>query len=209
VSNKQIYLIRHGETELNRQNIIQGSGVDSPLNELGFRQARAFFAYYQHISFDKIYTSKLIRAIQSVQGFLDLGIPHETYAGLNEISWGRKEGHKVSPENDELYFDMLSEWRKGNVEVAIEGGESPLAVAARQKPVIDVICAHPEEEIILICMHGRAMRILLCQLLGYALKDMDKFEHENLCLYKLNYQNGHFTVELNNDNRHLQNLSPL
>jgi broad specificity phosphatase PhoE len=206
VSNKQIYLIRHGETELNRQNIIQGSGVDAHLNELGFRQAQAFFAYYQHISFNKVYTSKLTRAIQSVQGFLDLGIAHESHAGLNEISWGRKEGHKVTPENDELYFEMLSEWRKGNVDVAIEGGESPLAVAARQKPVVDLMLSRPDEEIILVCMHGRAMRILLCQLLGYDLKDMDKFEHENLCLYKIHYENGHFIVELSNDNRHLQNL---
>ncbi|MCU0447877.1 MAG: histidine phosphatase family protein [Microscillaceae bacterium] len=206
MSSKQIYLIRHGETELNRQNIIQGSGVDAQLNEKGHRQAQAFFAHYQHIAFAKVYTSKLIRTIQSVQGFLDLGIPHETHAGLNEISWGRKEGHKVTPENDELYFEMLRQWRSGNVDVAIEGGESPLTVAARQKPVLELILSRPDEETILICMHGRAMRILLCQLLKIDLKDMDRFEHENLCLYKLHYQNGHFEIELSNNNQHLAGI---
>ena len=40
---KTIYLIRHGETDFNRQGIVQGSGVDSDLNELGLAQAEAFF----------------------------------------------------------------------------------------------------------------------------------------------------------------------
>ncbi|MFM8374363.1 MAG: histidine phosphatase family protein, partial [Bacteroidota bacterium] len=37
-----VYFIRHGETDFNRQGIIQGRGVDSDLNETGRQQARAF-----------------------------------------------------------------------------------------------------------------------------------------------------------------------
>jgi probable phosphoglycerate mutase len=56
---KTIYLIRHGETDFNRQGIVQGSGVDSDLNELGRAQAEAFFQSYQNVNFDKVYTSAL------------------------------------------------------------------------------------------------------------------------------------------------------
>ena len=48
---KEIYIIRHGETDYNRQGIVQGQGVDTSLNDLGRRQASAFFEHYRHIDF--------------------------------------------------------------------------------------------------------------------------------------------------------------
>lgn len=44
---KDIYLIRHGETEYNRKGVVQGSGIDADLNELGQKQAAAFFCALQ------------------------------------------------------------------------------------------------------------------------------------------------------------------
>ena len=200
---KNIYLVRHGQTDFNKQGIVQGSGVDSDINALGHLQAEAFFEAYKHIAFDKIYTSALKRSIQSVQNFINLGIPHEIHAGLNEISWGRKEGQAITPAEDAYYHFVLEEWRRGNETLAIEGGESPVQVMNRQKPVIDLILSRPEEENILICMHGRAMRILLCLILNYELKDMDRFEHENLCLDKLCYTGSMFVVESYYNTQHL------
>ena len=52
-------------------------------------------------------------------------------------------------------------------------------------------------------MHGRAMRILLCQLLKYPLRCMDQFEHQNLCLYQLDYTGSMFTVKKYCDTAHL------
>jgi len=104
---KTIYLIRHGETEFNRRGVVQGSGIDSDLNELGFLQARAFFDTYQDIEFDKIYTSKLRRTVQSVQEFINVGIPYEQFEGLNEISWGEKEGKIPNYLEDENYLEII------------------------------------------------------------------------------------------------------
>lgn len=204
---KKVYLVRHGQTDYNLQNIVQGSGVDTDLNDTGWKQARAFFDAYQHIPFDKVYTSALKRSQQSVQRFIDLGIPTEALAGLNEISWGTKEGHKVTPAEDEYYHHMLREWQKGNVDLRIEGGESPNEVVARMKPAVDHILNQKDEKTILICMHGRAIRIILCHLLNYPLRSMDMFEHQNLCLYVLNYNGQTFSVERYNDTKHLNALS--
>lgn len=206
---KEIYLIRHGETDFNRQGIVQGSGVDTDLNELGLSQARAFFNEYNHIPFAKVYTSALKRAIQSVRGFLDLGLPHEMHKGLNEISWGFREGQQITPEEDAYYHSVLSAWAAGDVTQRIDGGESPADVQARQKPVLDLILARPDEEVILICMHGRAIRIFLSLMLGEPLKDMDQFDHRNLCLYKLLYDGQKLTAVLRNDTRHLESLAHL
>lgn len=207
MSSKKVYLIRHGQTDYNLQNIVQGSGINSSLNATGQQQARLFFEHYKSVPFNKVYTSVLQRSIQSVQGFLDLGLPHEQHAGLNEIHWGTREGSRMTPEEDQYYFDILQTWRNGHSEVRIEGGESPDMVAARQRPFIDLMLSRPEEETVLICMHGRAMRIMLCNLLRYPLSCMDDFEHQNLCLYQLEYTGSMFTVKKYCDVAHLQSLT--
>lgn len=201
---KKVYLVRHGQTDFNLRNIVQGSGVDTDLNELGRRQAEAFFKAYRNIPFDGIYTSALRRSQQSVQAFIDSGIRHTALVGLNEISWGTKEGHRVTPQEDAYYHFMLKEWQRGKTNLRIEGGESPDDVVLRMKPAMDYIMKQTGEKTILICMHGRAIRILLCHLLNYPLRCMDMFEHQNLCLYTLNYTGLIFSLEKYNNINHLR-----
>jgi probable phosphoglycerate mutase len=206
---KTIYLIRHGETEFNRRGVVQGSGIDSDLNELGFLQARAFFDTYQYIEFDKIYTSKLRRTVQSVQAFINLGIPYEQFEGLNEISWGEKEGKVPNYLEDENYLEIIANWGKGKTDIpAATGGENPEQVMARQKSAFEEIIARSDEQVILVAMHGRAIRILLTHLLDLPLSKMDTFNHSNLCLYRLSYdyQTKKFSLDLANDTEHLTKL---
>lgn len=204
MSIKKVYLIRHGQTDFNVQGIVQGSGVDSQLNTVGQEQAAKFFQKYKDIPFDKVYTSVLKRSIQSVEQFIQLGIPHESHAGLNEINWGTREGTRITPEEDAYYQDILQTWCNGETSICIEGGESPDLVAARQRPFIEMLLSRPDEKTVLICMHGRAMRVLLCQLLHYPLKCMDRFEHQNLCLYEMDFTGNMFTVKRYCDVAHLK-----
>jgi broad specificity phosphatase PhoE len=206
LNTKKIYIIRHGQTNFNLKGIVQGSGVDSSLNEYGCTQAQLFFEAYKDVPFDKIYTSTLKRTQETVAPFIQLGIPFEALSGLNEISWGKKEGQPITPTEDEYYNHMLSQWQKGDTAMRIEGGESPNEVAARMNLAIDHMMSQADEQTILICMHGRAMRILLCLLLHYPLKSMDMFEHENLCLYILNFTGSMFNIELYNNTYHLKAL---
>lgn len=205
VNKKTIYLIRHGETDYNKQGIVQGSGIDSDLNETGIAQGRAFFEAYRSVTFDKIYTSALKRTVQTVQDFLELGIPHEKLSGLNEISWGIKEGGIPNYLEDEYYKKLIENWQNGHTHLACEGGESPEDVLQRQKEAVAKILENAHEKTILIAMHGRAIRILLCLLLEKSLHEMDAFEHSNVCLYLLTYDETTRTFELlkSNDTSHL------
>lgn len=202
MSSKTIYLIRHGETDYNLKGIVQGSGVDTSLNETGLSQAQAFYELYKDIPFRKVYTSTLQRAIQSVDLFIRDGIPHEAYEGLNEISWGDKDGKIVNSDDHNYYRQVLDCWGRGEVDKCIEGGESPVDVQKRQQPVIDIITERNEDPI-LVCMHGRAMRILLATLLHQDLRFMDQFQHHNLCLYVIKYSDLKFVIEKCNDLSHL------
>jgi phosphoserine phosphatase len=204
LSSKKIYLVRHGQTDYNLKGVVQGSGIDAPLNSTGLNQANAFFQKYKDIPFDKVFYTGLKRTKQSVQQFLDLGIPFEEVKELNEISWGKYEGLPMTPEESRYYQEMLEKWAAGDVDFSIEGGESPVMVAERLRKGIEKIF-HQNGDHFLICMHGRSMRILLCLLLNYDLKSMDLFLHQNLGLYLLNQNSsGTFTVEKYNCGEHLK-----
>jgi phosphoserine phosphatase len=207
LNRKKIYLIRHGQTDFNLKGVVQGSGIDAPLNATGLAQAKAFFDAYQSVSFDHVYYTGLIRTQQSIQKFLDLGIPSKSLPDLNEICWGKYEGTPMTPEEGEYYKHMLNQWRQGNLDYCIEGGESPNQVADRMRSGIKTILEGPGENI-LVCMHGRAMRIFLSVLLNFDLRYMDNFEHHNLCLYLLEQlSDGTFVVRKNNSQDHLKVLS--
>jgi probable phosphoglycerate mutase len=198
---KKIWILRHGQTDFNLKGVVQGSGVDASLNETGRLQARSFFEQYRNEPFDKVYTSALKRTHETVKGFLDLGIPHQSLAALNEISWGNREGKAFTPEANAYYWDMLAAWQHGEVHRAIEGGESPIDVAKRLQMALPEIIGSPEKNI-LICMHGRAMRILLCLLLQYPLRCMDYFEHHNAGLYQVIHTGSMNRLALYNDTSH-------
>lgn len=204
MTSKKIYVVRHGQTDFNLQNIVQGSGVDSDLNARGQEQARLFYEAYRAVPFDKVYTSALRRTRQTVQSFIDDGLPVEALPGLNEISWGTKEGFRITPDEDAYYHHMLRRWQEGDTSLRIEEGESPDDVVIRMQPAIDLIMSRPEERTVLVCMHGRAIRILLCTLLRYPLRCMDTFDHQNLCLYLLHHNGAFFTVDKYNDTTHLR-----
>jgi len=209
MSDKTIYLIRHGETDYNKKGIVQGSGIDSVLNEKGHLQALAFFDKYEKVPFEKVYTSALQRTHQSVNGFLKKGLKHEILPGLNEISWGVKEG--LIPNNTEkaFYGSIMTRWARGETHVAIEGGESPEEVVVRQKVAIERILKNKSEKLILVAMHGRALRIILSHISNTPLREMDNFKHSNLCLYKLSYSyhSNTFTILSQNDIGHLSDLA--
>ena len=63
-----IYLVRHGETELNVKRVLQGRS-DYPLTETGVRQAQEVADWFreQGIVFDRVYTSPLVRAVQTAR----------------------------------------------------------------------------------------------------------------------------------------------
>lgn len=204
MNRKKIYLVRHGQTDFNLKGVVQGSGINADINETGRKQAALFFEAYKNVPFDQLYHTALIRTKQSIQGFLELGIPVETLPELNEISWGDYEGTPMTPDESQYYEHMLGQWKLGNLDYAIAGGESPNIVAARMIRGIEKIINGPGETI-LVCMHGRAMRIFLSLIMKHDLRHMDNYEHQNLCLYLLEEkENGEFEILKRNDVTHLK-----
>jgi probable phosphoglycerate mutase len=203
---KIIYLIRHGETEFNKLGIVQGSGVDKELNELGNLQASKFFEYHKDIQFDHIYTSALIRTQQSVLPFIERGHKYTKMPELNEISWGIFVGKQQNADERAVYWEVVNAWKNGNYSARITNGESAMDMQNRQLPAIEKIMSNTHEKCIIICMHGRAMKIFLCTLLNEPLSKMEEFEHSNLGLYLLEKNENGFQLLKRNDRTHFGDL---
>ncbi|HVW95018.1 MAG TPA: histidine phosphatase family protein [Mucilaginibacter sp.] len=201
---KELYIVRHGQTDLNKRGVIQGRGMNTDLNEEGRKQAALFYETYKNIPFDKIYISELKRTQQSVRPFIDRGIPFEKLSGLDELGWGIHEGQPATPENKAEFLQIMREWTSGNLDARFEGGESPNEVKARQEEALATIMSRPDEKTVLICMHGRALRLLLCILTQKPLTEMDTFPHQNLVLYKIHYNGKTFEIVDFNNALHLK-----
>ncbi|WP_432711639.1 histidine phosphatase family protein [Pedobacter sp.] len=201
---KILYILRHGETELNKHGIVQGRGIDSDLNDTGRAQAAAFYAYYKTVKFDKIYTSTLKRTHQTVKGFIEAGIPWQQLSGFDELAWGEWEGKASTAESLLFFRNLLEKWQSRDYDAKSIGGESPREVAVRLLAAMDVVMSHQDEHTVLICMHGRAIRLLLCLLTRKPMCAMVKFPHKNTTLYKLEFSVDRFVIKTFNNTDHLK-----
>lgn len=200
-----IYVIRHGETDFNKEGIVQGSGVDSDLNEKGRRQGQAFFEKYQNIPFEVVCTSKLKRTHQTVQPFIEKGVLWEEFADINEICWGVHEGKKGTAESKQQYKDIMEAWEAGDYDARLENAESARDLATRLMKFIEHLRTRTEKNI-LVCAHGRAIRCLITLMLDQPLKNMQRIAHSNTGLYKMALEDKKYTLLLANDTSHLEGV---
>lgn len=198
-----VYFLRHGETDLNRRNVVQGRSIDSNLNELGRAQAEAFFKQYQHVNFELVVTSCLQRTHQTVARFLDRDIPWHQTADLDEISWGAMEGSLPNPERDRAFNEVLQAWRTGDVDAAFPGGESARQLDDRVGHFLDWLQKRPEQQI-LVATHGRTLRILIARLKGLLLSEVYQVELVNTGCYHVQFTENGVIFHLENDIKHLR-----
>ena len=196
----KLYIIRHAETEYNRKGIIQGSEVDSDINDVGESQANSFYEYYKNINFDKIYVSDLKRTFQTIRRFTENGSSYEKLKEFNEISWGINQGKSDDLED---YAKLIDTWLAGNLDNKFEEGESPNEMSVRLVKGFNKVL-DDDHDTVLLCIHGRALRILLSKIIDNDLTKMDKYVHSNTGLYILEYKNGKYEILGSNLRDHLE-----
>jgi probable phosphoglycerate mutase len=195
---KQLFFIRHGETDNNKERIIQGRSIDASINELGKMQAQAICEAMEPYNIDKIVVSGLRRTYETAKPLaLQLGLEIEKYAELDEIDFGILEG-KFFTEIEEQVTKVNEQWKSGNVDYAPENGESPQQTFKRANNRVKEVLETSKEDNIAFIIHGRLTRILLSEWLGHGLKNMHKIEHQNGAINHLIWQEDKFeAVELN------------
>ena len=200
-----LYFVRHGETDFNRQGIVQGSGVDSELNETGQEQARAFHSYYKHIPFERLYASKLKRTHQTLAPWTSGGHQFLVDQGLNELNWGVHEGIRPTPDHKVEFRETLRRWGLGHLNDKVQRGESPVEAWSRAESFFTRLRKDPANHPLLLCSHGRQLRVILSSLIDQDLRQMEKYAHDNTGLSIITIdREGIAHPELLNDTRHLR-----
>ncbi|SMO97050.1 histidine phosphatase family protein [Gracilimonas mengyeensis] len=203
---KQLFFIRHGETDNNKTGVIQGRGVDASLNDTGRMQAQAIIEALENYEVERIVASGLVRTHETVQPLADQRkLTVEKYPELDEIDFGVLEGRAFTDIKDEVEV-IHNEWKSGNVDFAPDEGESPRQTFARANAKVVEILETAKEEIIVFMIHGRLTRILLSEWLGYGLQNMHKVKHQNAAINHLTWKDGKFEAVKLNQVNHLKQL---
>lgn len=204
---KNIYLIRHGETEFNRSHLMQGRGINASLNNMGRMQAIRISEFLKDNSITKIITSSLNRAIESAEPLREyFGQKVESYSDLDEMDFGNLEGKPFEEVKEDLEY-LHTNWSTGNLKVSPKNGENPIEVFDRANTKVDTILNSIQDKQVVFILHGRLIRILLSKWLGLGLKNMHQIKHQNGAINHLTWVNGNFKeVELNVTS-HLDDLS--
>jgi len=174
----ELVLIRHGETNWNREMRWQGQ-TDVPLNPTGVRQAKAAAESLRGTKLDAIYTSDLQRARQTAEAVAAAtGAPVLSDRRLREIQLGAWEG--MSFEDIRARDgEALDHFRTDPVGIRAPGGESVPEVRRRVLACLrDILRAFPEGRVAIVS-HGLSLAVLKVFLLGLPLETVWQHEPAN------------------------------
>ena len=195
-----VYLLRHGETAANKEGRIQGR-IDIPLNDYGIELAEVTRDGIQKegIRFDKIYSSPLIRAVQTATIVRGDGEPHQIILDdrIMEMAFGKGESLfikdiKEKPEHANLKncFSAPSKY------IAKDGAESYEEILARAKDFLENEIKPLEgtcENVLVVC-HGAMIRALLLSVNGWDIDRYWEIHQPNCCMNLLTLQEGQFEI---------------
>ena len=155
----KIYIIRHGETDLNVQGVMQG-WLDEPLNQNGRDLAEITGQAMKDVHFDCCISSPLIRSMETVEIVLrESGndIPVLTDDRIKEIYFGDIEGQHLSALGDagEIFHDDPFHFGR------FPNGESVQDVCRRTQEFLKELIARDDDKTYLIGIHGCAVRAML------------------------------------------------
>ena len=198
--------IRHGETTWNIEQRIQGHG-DSPLTELGIRQAQAVAARLREQSLDAVYASDLARAVLTAQPIVagrDLELKMEP--ALRERSFGVFEGLTLD-EIGKTYPEEFAAYTSGNPDYRIPGGESQRQFWHRCTAFLsEIVDRHAGQSIVLV-LHGGVLNIVVKHVLGLPMGNTCPFRLYNAAINRMVFEAGAWKLDTLGDINHLENVT--
>lgn len=155
----KLFLVRHGETDWNKELRYQGRRNTS-LNATGLEHAQRAGETLKDYRPSKLFASDLTRTMQTAQIIGEaVGLQPEEEPRLREIHFGDWEG-RTYPEVFQLYPKEVKMWREQPLETVIPGGETLKEVQDRVVEAIEEICNTASGDVVVVT-HGGPIRLLL------------------------------------------------
>lgn len=188
-----IYLLRHGETEENKNKFYYGK-LDVSLNENGKIQAKKVKEFLREINFDIVYTSERSRTKETAG--LVVGGKYDKFVvdkRINEMDFGDFEG-KGYIEIQKQYPKEYETWNNNWKEFSPPGGESYMNFYKRVREFMEQLLKQDNENV-LIVTHGGIIRTIFCYVLGGKLDNFWKFSSHNCDLSLIKYEYGNIFID--------------
>ena len=166
----KLYFVRQGRTVWNLEGRFQGAGGDSPLLPESIDTLKKLGQYLKDISFDKIYSSDLPRAVKSaeiIQSQLTNPCPLESVPDLREWHLGKLEGLKIATLNA-IYPQQIQAFRTNlaKFDTTMFEAESLYSTIQRTTQFIKSLKDSKTEQLLLVG-HGANLTASIRTLLGY------------------------------------------
>lgn len=187
----RLLLVRHGETDWNRQGRFQGQ-IDIPLNANGRAQAEAAGSFLATVPIDRAYTSAMSRPRQTAEAILAShpGVPLTSTRGLVEIGHGLWEG-QLEHEIAAGWPELLADWKRAPETVQMPEGETIHTVWERSLATWNTIAASlGAGETALVVAHDAVNKTILCALLGLTPADIWAIKQGNGGVTVVDYPHG-------------------
>jgi probable phosphoglycerate mutase len=207
-----LIVIRHGETDWNRQHRFQGQ-IDVPLNELGLEQARRLGLRLAAEPIDLMIVSDLLRARQTAQAVADAQGQASVVQPLFEPLWreqgfGILEGLDV-PTIKQRHADLWAQWLHHEADYALpQGGESNTAFHARVMQAMQILLARHAGRRVVVVTHGGVLDMLWRSAMALPLGGPRECEIPNTGINRLRWTDGRLHIEQWADDAHLAGLPP-
>ncbi len=161
-------LIRHGESLSNREGRVQGQ-ADVKLSDTGRQQATAVASWCKSQSFQKksceLWSSPLCRARETANVIgTAIGLSAQIEDKLVELNAGVFQGHLWDDLADRFPEDV-AQWRSGDVDFQIPGGESRRQLAERGRHALQSLSCRPVDSMVIVA-HGGVLTAALGLLVG-------------------------------------------
>lgn len=201
----KIYLIRHGESEWNLLNKVQGQ-TNTHLTQLGEIQAKAIGNRLINKDIDAIYTSDLTRAHDTAK-FIgrEINKPIISSKFLREINFGHWEGLTI-PEIRQDYGEEYDIWLKSPDKMNVYGVENLEILSERVIAGVNFILEENLGKNIAIVSHSVTLKVLLLGLLGIPLSHYKNFSISNVGLSIVECRDYNRVLTKLNDISHLEGL---
>lgn len=180
----EIILIRHGETDWNSQQRMQGHS-NSDLSEVGRGQIQALGELMKNVSFDHIYSSDSLRTSQTAEAITQYsGHTLQFDQRIREKNLGVFEG-LTSTEAKERHPEIYRLFKTAGANYVIDEGESTQQLLERALEFIEEIrLRHPQERVVMVT-HGGVVRVLMKHALGLSIDAPTRFIIKNTGIFGL------------------------
>lgn len=199
----QLILIRHGQTDWNKEYRVQGQS-NLPLNESGIVQAEAIAQALKDEKVEAIYSSPLSRAFGTAQAVSELHqVEITTITELQEMDVGETDG-LYYPDLKTKYPDFFRLWTVDAPQARFPGGETLPELQERCWGAIQNIITKNHKDTIVVASHFFALLTILCKVLGLRLSDFRKLNISVASISKVEFNGNNTKLVSFNETCHLE-----